>query len=153
MNKLAQLRAALLSAPLGLVEDQITCFTEEGRLLSHASELNQDFRLDYPATVLITGYSGPIDALFYFISQWYKRYQPNHGGGDCRFSADILDHVRADLSITVPLTETVLATSVAAGILLSHPDDPDLNPLSLSADEWSIWARDELLQTWIQTAG
>ncbi|WP_241086856.1 phage tail protein [Candidatus Vondammii sp. HM_W22] len=76
MKKLESLREHLLSSPIGLQEDDLLTFSEQGKVISFQGENNQHFELRYSANIIITDYSGDADQVAYLLLQWLKQNQP-----------------------------------------------------------------------------
>ena len=150
MNKLARLRAHLVAAPVGLEESDLLIYTEGGVITTYPSRENENFRIGYEAHIIITGCAQPTDQLFFLLARWMTANETDHQADAIRFEADIIDHRSADIAITVSLTETVTVEHTEAGILLTHQDDPDLNPILLPADEWEMFGNEEHLVDWTQ---
>ncbi len=149
MNKLTRLRAHLIAAPLGLDESDLLIYTEDGVVTTYPSRENENFRLGYQVHIIVTDYTLPMDQLFFFLAQWMASNETGHRPDAIRFEADIIDHRSADISISVDLTETVTVERTADGILLTHEDDPDMNPILLPAPEWEMFGNEEPLVDWI----
>ncbi len=150
MNKLARLRAHLIAAPVGLEESDLLIYTEGGVITTYPSRDNENFRIGYEAHIIITGYAQPTDQLFFLLAQWMTNNETDHRADAIRFEADIIDHRSADIAISVSLTETVTVQRSDAGILLTHQDDPDLNPILLDALDWAMFGNEEPLVNWTQ---
>ena len=149
MKKLDQLREHLLQAPINIKADKLLSFVDRGKVISYAGGDNQDFRFEYQGNIIITDYSDDADKLAFFIVQWYDQYQPDHKSDGFQFDADIINHKSVDVSITLELTETIAVTETATGIDLVHCDEPNILPVPIPADEWTLYANDDEVAKWV----
>lgn len=141
MNKLNELRTHLLSLHhLNLKPDNLHTFIDEpGQVTSHANVLkntgfganlpqpaapsaqpaNQNFKMAYTASLVITDYADDFNVLAYELIQWLDTYEPERGETALTFQADILKVDLVDLQIQIKLTEVVTVTNANNGVSIS----------------------------------
>jgi len=120
MKKLELLRRHLLASVPGLADnpERLLTFVEQGSIEFHRAATQPvkapsaySHGYDYEAHLVITDYSGEVDAVVVPLLQWLAHYEPGARPGQAlRIEAEILDSQTWDLSLTVPLSERVLAT-------------------------------------------
>jgi hypothetical protein len=152
MNKLASLRAHLLSIPgeITIEPDDLLTFADSGQIISSASGTNEHYEFKYKGNIIISNYSGQADKLAYWLLQWMKANQPDHLDDPIQFEADILNDDSVDLSLTIELNETVKIEQTADGILLHHVDEPSIEPIPLDAATWTLAANGDEVANWIE---
>jgi hypothetical protein len=151
MNKLQSLRDHLLTGPIEIDADDLLTFADEGQIISNASGTNDHYEFNYKANVIITNFSGHADQLAFWVLQWLKIAQPDHRPEAVQFEADVLGEKSVDLSLSLNLTETIKVSADANGdILLHHADEPNIDPVLLPATEWTLYANDDPIETWLQ---
>ncbi len=121
MQKIADLRQALLESGLNIQPEDLTVRVKTGTVRSHYEHpdqaTNQNLRLEYSAEVLIVEYHGSPAAACWMVARWLHNAQPGHKPDALKFEADILDDERADLLITVSgLTDIYHVRNAADGI-------------------------------------
>ncbi|OAV00217.1 MULTISPECIES: phage tail protein [Moraxella] len=132
MKKPNDLRDHLLSSLPVLADnpDRLLIFVDEGRMVNtHANGLSFEYR--YTLNIIITDFSEDMAVLTLAIYAWLRLNQPellanlNKAADNVKFIADILDNSRADLSITIPLTERVIAkVNDGEQLTIDYPPEP-----------------------------
>lgn len=152
MQKLTSLRDHLLSIPdeLKIESDDLMIFADNGKIVSSADGTNLHFEYHYNANIIITNFSGNPDMLVIWMLQWLEQYQPNHADEPFNFDADIINTDSVDLSLTAPLTSTVKVESAPEGLKIFHADDPNNNPVLLSAKNWTLNINGTEAENWVQ---
>jgi hypothetical protein len=134
MRKLRSARDHLLNAKLGIRADRLLTFAEKGRVTSYHGARNRDFALAYDAHLILTDFEGELLNVLFVMLQWLHRECPSAPDDALQFHLDILDTKTADLSLLIPVTDTVTVTEAAAGTWLSPDRDPDALALGLFPD-------------------
>lgn len=130
MNKLASLRAHLLSLPgeIHIDPKQLIVLAQRGRVVSPSYERESNgFEWRYTAEIIITDFSGDPDKLAHWVLTWLDRHEPHRDDDAFEFEAEILNGHSTDLSLSVPLSDTVQAKETEAGVALQHYDEPMLD--------------------------
>lgn len=150
MNKLTSLSAHILSNPdLLILPADLLTFASGMKILSSASGTNEHFEFKYTGNIIITNYSGQLDQLAYWLLLWLKVNQPDHAEEAVNFDADILNDVTGDISLTINLSETIKVEQTVDGILLHHVDEPSIDPVLLTAPQWTLYANNEAVAEWM----
>lgn len=126
MNKLRSLRTFLLSSVPDLARDpdRLLTFIDKGKPISRGPSLS--FEYDYQANIILTDYSGDLDAVMVPLQAWYKTNQPDILVAEgISFEADVLSHDAVDLSITLKLTEAVVVTTSNGEWTAEHQEEPE----------------------------
>ncbi|MDH5633053.1 MAG: phage tail protein [Gammaproteobacteria bacterium] len=141
MQKLKSLREHILSIPGEIELDAGNLITQAraGSLISLADGTNNHFRWQYRATIIITDFVGDFDKLSFWVLSWLKQNQPDHKQEAGRFEADIIDAHKSDIELELDLEETVQVEQTVDGIRLIHIGEPNVEPVILSADQWSLY--------------
>lgn len=122
MQKPDQLRAYLEAGHPWVKEhaDRLQVRVEQGRAVaSYGKGLNFEWR--YTVKLTLLDFNGDRAALFALIFIWLGRHQRelllnrDLGENGVTFEADILDTTAADLEISIPLTEGVIAEPAEGG--------------------------------------
>lgn len=132
MMKLESLRKAFLASPLNIKPDALLTFAEKGTLHSWRGSANQAFRADYTANVIVTGFIGEAQDLFFVALDWLHTNCPGADEDVVKFHVDIIDHKSADVSIAIDLTETVAAETKTDGLHLVSAPDPDAEAIGMT---------------------
>lgn len=143
MKKLAALRAHLLAAVPGLARnpDRVLTFVESGRVEFHRGpSLSHGYTI--PAQIVLTDYSGEIDAVILPLLHWLSIHEPDLDPAEAvRFDAEILDNNSWDLALTVTLTERVVATlDTATGHIHSQHRMPAYPDPADRPAQWRVYA-------------
>ena len=149
--KLLSLRNHILSIAdeIKIEPDDLATFTDSGVIESQPEGSNLHFQLKYNAIIIITDFADNPLKLFYWILQWMRINQPNHTADAIKFESDQLDDKKTDLQITIALVDDIKITNTDDGIKLYSTNEPDLNPVLLSANNWTMKANDETIASWI----
>ncbi|WP_019833765.1 phage tail protein [Sphingomonas sp. PR090111-T3T-6A] len=151
MLKLQSLSQALARAVPDFSDapDRFQAYVSNGRLLARAGN-GSSFECRYEAELYIIDYSGHPDAIFYPLVQWMIVNQPEQFENDqlreqaVRFDVDLLTQGRCNISITIQMSESVMAESDGkGGTTLTHLDEPgDLNEPIRAADGSELLLRE-----------
>lgn len=146
MKKLEALRARIVAAlpELQRTPERLLTFVDDGRIAWRAGT-NYDHRYRYECQIIITDYSGEIDALVVPILHWMAVYNPDVPIDDAlRFEAEILANDRYDLHLFVTLDERVRArTDCDTGrIETTHLMPAQNNPAACGPGHWQLYIRD-----------
>lgn len=137
MKKPADLRAHL--------EDSVTClksdpdklqvFVERGTIASRLGG-GMSFEYRYDLVLLITDFAEHADALMIPLLAWISVNQsdlmqhPERIEQAIRFQAELIDHDKADIEITIALTEAVVVTEANGLYTATHIAPPALDDLT-----------------------
>lgn len=145
MKKLHSLRAHLINRIIGLNKDpdRLLTFIEGGKIEFHRGQ-SLSHQYTVPARIVLTDYTGEIDAIMLPLLQWLSHYEPSTDPKEAiQFEAEILSNHAMDISIQVTLTERVVAKVDCENgrIDLDHrmPEFP-IDPCS--PDRWQVYMRD-----------
>lgn len=123
MTKLDSLRMALLDSPLKIEPDDIAVFSDNGKVISMRGDENTHFQLKYTANVLITDYAGNLSEIAYILLPWLDTNMPNRPDEAMRYEADIIDHQKCDVSLSIDIEEYITPETVQNGINLNTCTD------------------------------
>lgn len=133
MMKLNSLRKAFLDCPLGITPDKLLTFAEKGALHSWRGSVNQAYKMEYTANVIVTGFGGAAQDLLFVALDWLQDTCPGADEDALKFHVDLLDHKSADVSLAIDLTEIVAAETKADGLHLTPVPDPDADAIDMAA--------------------
>lgn len=133
MRKLASLRQAFLACPLKIKPEALLTFAEKGTLHSWRGTGNQAYKIDYTANVIVTGFGGEAQELFFVALDWLHENCPGADEDAMKFHVDIIDHKSADVSIAIDLTEIIAAETQTDGLHITSAADPDADAIDMSA--------------------
>lgn len=133
MSKLAALRAAVLSAPLRIAAKDLLTFAEKGRVRSWRGGRNRALLVNYTAHLIVTGYVGAAQDLFFVVAQWLQTSEVDAAEDAIAFHVDIIDHQTCDVSLAVELSEIIAAEETPDGIRLRPVADPDAQAFDMAA--------------------
>lgn len=129
--------------------DKLSLFIEKGHVACRLGA-NLSYRYEYPLQILITDFTEPLDVLVVPLLAWIEQHQPqllqnpDTQGKAIAFEAEVLDNERADIAITLDLSESVRVAATEGGYSCTHlaePARPDLTgPLN-----WQIYLAGEPL--------
>jgi hypothetical protein len=145
VNKLRSLRQHILDACPDLKRDpdKLLTFVQEGTVLHTPRKSSLTHRQDYIATLVLTDFSGPLDAVTVPVLAWLETNQPDRANLEAlQYEAEILDNDSVDLEIRIPLTESVVVTVNGDGtVTAEHIGEPvyvgdETQPDSLK--EWEL---------------
>jgi hypothetical protein len=136
VKKAAELRAHLVERVTHLKKDpdRLIVLVKSGRIAARPGSLSFEYR--YDLTLVFIDYAAHADTLIVPLLDWLSRNQPdllqNAATFDqlIRFEAEIIDHEKSDVEITLPLTERVVVTEVDGQHVATHCDEPPLPDLS-----------------------
>lgn len=142
MNKPQSLRAALEDALPDLKRDpeRLLVFVNKGKIVSTAIN-NLSFEYRFDVELLFTDFAAHIDNIIVPIMDWCKTNEPDvfaawrNTGAGIEFQAELLDDNKADIAITIPLTEAVLVHPVEGGYTTEHLGEPSpQDPIGLTME-------------------
>ncbi|WP_315807481.1 phage tail protein [Pseudomonas sp. C9-3] len=132
MQKPNDLKRILLASIPQLKHDpeRVLVFVERGRIRCTAAA-SLSFEYAYDLRIIITSFAGSSDLIMLPILGWARQHQSellanlDNAMQAIQFEAEILDNDSADISISLPLTERVVAKRLADGTYdLQHAPDP-----------------------------
>lgn len=121
MIKPGSLREAVKKAMPALKNDpaKLLVFVDKGRVLSHGPG-SLSFEYAYTLNLVMTDMTGSADPIMVAVLEWAQVNQPellvvNEKRNTISFEVDQLNHDTYDLSIELPLTESVTVTTSGNG--------------------------------------
>lgn len=125
MQKVRLLRETLLASGLGLQPEDIIARVKQGAIRHHYRHpeqgRNRKIRLEYSAELFVCDYHLPPEALFELVCAWLSQHEPGHGAESLRFEAEILDHEKVDVLITISgLTDVYHSIEQTDGVQVMH---------------------------------
>lgn len=149
MKKAADLRAYLLAQIPELKKhpDKLLTFIEKGATASRLSR-TLSYSYSYTLTIGILDWKGMIDGVTVPLLAWIARNQsdlmhhPDKIAQVFSFQAEILDKQTSDITIEIPLTESVVVTKTAGGWDLQHLTEPPLPDLG-GPTGWQLFIGDD----------
>lgn len=154
MKKPAELRSHLAQwlPDLKKNPDKLLLRISNGRIGARYGN-GHSFEYHYALVLLITDFCEPLDALFVPLIAWISQHQNNllfDASANAKllpFEADVIDHDKIDIQITLQLSERVLVRPVAdGGYRCEHVADPPLPDLT-GPTGWEIYVKGELVAT------
>lgn len=151
MKKAEELRAHLTAhVPYLKKEPQnLLVFIERGGVGCRlGGGLSFDYRYDINLVVL--DFSAHADTLIVPLLAWIAVNEPSlmQAPGTLeqvvRFEAEIIDNDRADISLTIPVSERVIVTPDGTGYVATHAGEPALEDL-VGTNPWQIFLNDVLI--------
>lgn len=135
MKKAQELRAHLADHVPALKKDpdSLHIFIEKGTLACRPVGLSFEYR--YDLVIGITDYAEHADTLMIPLLVWIAANEPHlmqHPDTLERvlqFEAEIIDHEKADITITLPVRERVIVTATVSGYSAAHLAEPPLPDL------------------------
>jgi len=106
------------------------------------------YQYAYDLQLLIEDYTGHIDGLIVPILAWLAVHQPDRLLNPLKadeavpFEADLIDHERTDLLITLSLTESVAVKQSGGAYTATHIPEPALPDLG-GVNPWRIFVKGE----------
>lgn len=150
MLKPAALRDHLVASVPALVADptRLVMNIGKGRVACpYTGSLS--FRYHYELELLFTDYPGHADGIVVPLLAWLALHQPDRminpvtAEESIRFEAEIIDHERMDILITLPLDESVAITPLEdGGYTATHLPEPALPDLT-GTNPWTIYLKGE----------
>jgi len=144
MRKLAALRRHLLAAPLKLEADRLIVLAKEGRVEGGA----QSWDWVYKAELIVEDHTGDPGPLMFALLQWLDQHQPDRAT-DPTFEADLIDHEKTDIAITVELREMVQVQRLEEGVVLHYCDEPSVEDMPLTTVSWQLFINDQPFDDWL----
>lgn len=132
MIKPASLRAAIAAAvpDLAANPDKFLVFADAGALAA-AGTKSLSFEYRYTLNLILTDFAGDPDAVMIALLAWVQRNQsdllnnPSTRSSAITFEVDHLNNTTCDLSIKLPLAESVMVTIGADGRpIAKHKEEP-----------------------------
>ena len=131
MKKPNQLRAHLLNGLPELAKnpDRLLVFIDEGRMVNTAAN-GLSFVYRYTLNIIITDFAEDLAGVAVLLFAWIRQHQSElmtnlaKATDGVKFVADILDNRKVDLSITLPLTERVIAKEQGGQVMIDYPPEP-----------------------------
>lgn len=139
MRKLVDLRSHIIANVPDLKRnpEKLLTFIEDGRI-EHWKGPNLSHTYTMPIRIVVTDYSGEMDALILPILSWLSYREP---GADPQntisFEAELLNNQSYDISVTVNVTERVIVTPQNDGVNVEHVL-PELDEEMNANAEWQI---------------
>lgn len=154
MIKPGHLREHLTAAvpELRIDPDKLLISIDRGSLVSTlAAGLSFEYR--YTLNLVLTDLAAHPDAIMVPLLAWLAIQQPELLANPANreqiaFEADILDHDKIDLQITLPLTERVgVHPRVEGGFSVEHYPEP-IAEAFLPGEHWQLYLAGELIAEW-----
>lgn len=132
MNKPASLRDAIAAAlpDLAANPDKFLVFADAGAIVATGTP-SLSFEYRYTLNLILTDFAGDADLVFVALIAWVQRHQsdllnnPDKRARAITFEVDHLNNATCDLSIKLPLAETVRVTTGADGAqVITHLQEP-----------------------------
>lgn len=151
MKKPADLRAHLTRwvPDLARNPEKLQLFIERG-VLATKFGASLAFEYRYTLLILVTDFAESADVLHVPLLAWIQTNQPNllldpeRRDKAIVFRAEIIDHEKIDIELSLELSERVLVRELPAGYECEHLGEPPLPDLS-GPTGWSIYLKGELL--------
>jgi hypothetical protein len=129
MRKAADLRDYLAGAVPSLEKnpDRLVVYIPKGAIACRAGSLSFEWRYDVEITVI--EFADHPDTLIVPLLAWISLHQPDllqnpeRADSAIRFEAEVVDHDKADVQLTVSLSERVVVRAKADGYDAVHCDD------------------------------
>ena len=118
-------------------------FVEKGTIVSRLGG-GMSFMYRYTLSLLVTDFADHADTLAIPLLAWVQTNQPEilqnpeKQETAIRMEAEILDHDKADISIEIDLTESVVVTRDGDRYLAQHIAEPELPDLS-GPTGWEVY--------------
>lgn len=132
--------------------DKLHVFIEKGRI---ATKLGSGLGFEYRYTVqlVITDFAESPDVLNVPLLVWLQINQPDllldteKRDRAIAFEAEIIDHDKIDIALTLDLTEGVLVRAVPGGFECEHIGEPQLPDDAAGVRGWESYLGAELIAT------
>lgn len=111
--------------------ENLHVFIEKGNVVSRLGG-SMSFMYRYELNLIITDFTDHADTLFIPLLAWIAINQPEimqnpeKQESDISFQAEIIDHDKSDISITIKLTESVIVTQKGNAYEANHIAEPAL---------------------------
>lgn len=131
MIKPAALRAAIAAAVPGLEAnpDRFLVFADAGSVAARNTK-TLSFEYQYTLNLILLDYAGDADLVMLAVLEWAQVNQPEllaqeKGKSGIEFEVDHLSNTTFDLSIKLPLTESVhVGTNAQGARTITHQEEP-----------------------------
>jgi hypothetical protein len=130
--------------------DKLLMFINKGRV-SCQFGTNLSYEQHYQLEIIVTDFGEPTDVLNIPLLIWISEHQPDillspeAKARAIEFEADIIDADKADVRITMELSERVIVQPAAGGgYTCTHVDEPPLPDLT-GPNGWQIYLKGELI--------
>lgn len=156
MNKPDSLRAHLLAAvpELKYDPDRLLIFIDNGKVRCTAAA-SLSFEYAYDLQIILTDFAGHSDSVILPLLGWLQVNQSelmtnlDKSSEGIKFEADIIDNSKADMSLTLPLTERVLVKRQDDGTYtVKHAAEPQYTPYEATEGPIQVFANGVLVAEW-----
>lgn len=149
MNKPEQIRSLLLASVPHLARNpnDLQLYIDQGKLVATGANQNLSFEYQFNLIILVTDYAAHVDTLTVPLMAWLAQHQPelftnpDRRENGVKYRAEIISKGKADIELTIPLTERVLVTAVEGGRNVQHLPEPPLDPYS--GFHWELYIKGE----------
>lgn len=153
MKKPADLRAHITQwvPDLAANPDKLKIFVEKGAIATKPGS-GLGYQYAYTVEIVVIDFAEHADVLMVPILVWLQTNQPDLLQDPVRrdkaivFNAEIYDHDKIDIEITLELTERVLVNAIPGGYNCEHLGEPQLPDLT-GHKPWEIYLKGELIAT------
>ena len=154
MKKPAALRAHLTRwvPDLAANPDKLHVFIEKGRVATKIGA-GLGFEYRYTLQLIVTDFAESPDVLSVPLLVWIQTNQPDllldteKRDSAIAFEAEIVDHDKIDIALTLDLSERVLVRPVTGGYECEHIGEPPLPDDLSGVRGWEIYLKGELIAT------
>jgi hypothetical protein len=137
VKKPADLRAHLMARVPSLAADpdKLLMYVERGAVASRLGG-GMSFEYRYDLVLLVTDYADHADSIIVPLLAWISINQPDlmqhpeRIEQAIRFEAELIDHDKVDLQLTIALTESVVVVVTGGGHTATHIAPPALDDLT-----------------------
>lgn len=137
MKKPADLRAHLAETVPSLQAhpDKLHIFIERGAIAARLGG-GMSFEYRYDLVLIVTDFSDHADTLMIPLLAWISVNQPDlmqhpeRINEAIKFEAELIDHDKVDLQLTIALTEAVVVVATDGGYTATHIAPPALDDLT-----------------------
>lgn len=129
--------------------DKLHLFIERGRIACRYGK-SLSWLYKYTLQLIITDFAESPDVLVVPLLIWISEHQPNLLLSPetidqvVNFEAEVLNHEKVDIALTLELSERVIVTPADPGYRCDHVDEPPLPNLS-GPRHWAIYLKGELI--------
>lgn len=156
MNKPDNLRAHLMASVPELKHnpDKLLIFIDKGKVRCTAAA-SLSFEYAYDLQIILTDFAGNPDSVMLPLLGWLRVNQSellanlDKSADGIKFEADVIDHSKVDMSVTLPLTERVLVKKQADGTYdVKHAAEPQYTPYEEITGPIQVFSGGELIAEW-----
>ena len=156
MNKPDSLRAHLLAAIPDLKHnpDRLLIFIDNGKIRCTAAA-GLSFEYAYDLQIILTDFAGHPDSVMLPLLGWLRVNQSellvnlDKSAKGIKFEADVIDHSKVDMSLSLPLTERVIVKKQDDGTFtVKHADEPQYTPYEQIDGPIQVFADGLLIAEW-----